>query len=51
MANQTETKINQPVSVDWHARKQPTAKEQNLTVNPGDKVADQPQSLEESQSK
>ena len=47
MANQTETKINQPVSVDWHARKEATAKEQNLTVNPGDKVADKPQSLEE----
>ena len=42
-----ENQINQPVSEDWHSRKEPTAKERNLTANPGDKISDKPQSVEE----
>lgn len=35
MTNQLEkNQIRQPVSVDWHAKEEPTAKERNLTVNP-----------------
>lgn len=47
MANQQDNQINQPVSVDWHAKEEPTAKERNLTVNPGDRVADESQNIEE----
>lgn len=47
MTNQVENQINQPVSKDWHSREEPTAKERNLTVNPGDKITDQTQTLEE----
>ena len=43
--NQSE--INQPVSEDWHSRERPTAKERNLTANPGDKISEEPQSIEE----
>lgn len=39
--------INQPVSEDWHSREEPTAKEMELTVNPGDIVADEHKSIEE----
>ncbi len=39
-------KIEQPVSEDWHYQKEPTAKERNLTANPGD-VIDDTKSLEE----
>ena len=39
--------IKQPVSVDWHSRQEPTVKERNLTANPGDRIADHPQTIEE----
>ena len=39
--------IDQPVSVDWHAEQEPTPKERNATVNPGDVIADEPQTIEE----
>ncbi|KYC35107.1 hypothetical protein WA1_10300 [Scytonema hofmannii PCC 7110] len=47
MSNQPDREIRQPVSQDWHAREEPTAKERNLTANPGDVIADKPQSVEE----
>ncbi len=47
MNSQLENQINQPVSEDWHSQDEPTVKERNLTVNPGDKIADQPQTIEE----
>lgn len=47
MVNQKENRINQPVSVDWHSKEEPTVKERNLTVNPGDVIADKPESIEE----
>jgi len=40
-------KINQPVSEDTDLREEPNVKERNLTANPGDKIADEPQSVEE----
>ncbi|MDZ8107482.1 MAG: hypothetical protein RM338_17940 [Nostoc sp. DedQUE12a] len=43
---QEENQINQPVSEDWHSREEPTAKERNLTANPGDKI-DESKSIEE----
>ncbi|MBH8551308.1 hypothetical protein I8751_02695 [Nostocaceae cyanobacterium CENA357] len=43
--NQSE--IHQPVSEDRHSRQEPTPKERNLTANPGDVIAEQPQSVEE----
>lgn len=43
----SQQQIYQPVSVDWHAKEEPTAKEKNLTVNPGDIVNDESQSIEE----
>lgn len=46
MKNQNQNPINQPVSEDWHSRKEPTAKERNLTVNPGD-VDSKTKSVEE----
>ena len=48
MAKQLKKKpIEQPVSRDWHTREEPTAKERNLTVNPGDIVTDESKSVEE----
>ncbi len=47
MSNQPDREIRQPVSQDWHAQEEPTAKERNLTVNPGDVIADKPQTVEE----
>jgi hypothetical protein len=50
MNNQKENnqnEINQPVSVDRHAQQEPTPKERNLTANPGDVIADKPQTVEE----
>lgn len=44
---QEKNQINQPVSEDWHSREEPTAKERNLTANPGDRISDKPQSVEE----
>ncbi|HYW20788.1 MAG TPA: hypothetical protein VE956_16085 [Nodularia sp. (in: cyanobacteria)] len=46
MAKKLENQINQPVGQDGHSRKEPTAKERNLTANPGD-VIEESQSLEE----
>ncbi|MEH1966214.1 MULTISPECIES: hypothetical protein [unclassified Nostoc] len=45
--NNQENQINQPVSGDWDSRDEPNVKERNLTANPGDKIADEPQSIEE----
>lgn len=45
--NKQENQIHQPVSEDWHSREEPTAKERNLTANPGDRIADESQSIEE----
>ncbi|MHC5614644.1 MAG: hypothetical protein ACYTXA_27595 [Nostoc sp.] len=39
--------INQPVSKDTDLREEPNVNERNLTANPGDKIADEPQSVEE----
>ncbi|WP_414564601.1 MULTISPECIES: hypothetical protein [unclassified Anabaena] len=47
MNKEHENQINQPVSKDWHSRPEPTAKEKNLTANPGDRIDEQPQSVEE----
>lgn len=47
MANQQENQIDQPVSVDWHAQEEPTAKEKNMTVNPGDVIDETNQSVQE----
>jgi hypothetical protein len=47
MPKQKEKEIRQPVSQDWHSRQEPTAKEKNLTVNPGDIVNDESKSLQE----
>jgi len=46
MAKKLENQINQPVSQDLDSREEPTAKERNLTANPGD-VIDESKSLEE----
>jgi hypothetical protein len=45
--NNQENQINQPVSKDWDSSEEPNVKERNLTVNPGDKIADESQSVEE----
>ncbi|MEJ6483889.1 hypothetical protein N0Y54_21645 [Nostoc punctiforme UO1] len=45
--NNQENQINQPVSEDWHSREEPTVKERNLTANPGDRIADESQPVEE----
>lgn len=47
MNTQQRQQIRQPVSQDWHSREEPTAKEINLTVNPGDIVTDESKSIEE----
>ncbi|HBB30926.1 MAG TPA: hypothetical protein DDZ80_09015 [Cyanobacteria bacterium UBA8803] len=47
MKKQLENPIRQPVSVDWHSQNEPTVKERNLTANPGDRIADKPQTIEE----
>ncbi|MUG98872.1 hypothetical protein F7734_43905 [Scytonema sp. UIC 10036] len=47
MSNESDREIRQPVSQDWHAQEEPTAKERNLTANPGDVIADKPQTVEE----
>lgn len=47
MTKQQQKEIRQPVSKDWHSREEPTAKERNLTVNPGDIVTDESKSIEE----
>ncbi|WP_066379753.1 MULTISPECIES: hypothetical protein [unclassified Anabaena] len=45
--NKQTEEIRQPVSEDWHSREEPNVKERNLTANPGDKISEQPQSIEE----
>jgi hypothetical protein len=45
--NNKENQINQPVSEDWHSREEPNVKERNLTANPGDRIADESQPVEE----
>jgi hypothetical protein len=47
MNSQIDSPINQPVSEDWHSQEEPNVKERNLTVNPGDRIADRPQNIEE----
>lgn len=48
MNTKQRQEIRQPVSEDWHSREEPTAKERNLTVNPGDIVTnDESKSVEE----
>lgn len=47
MTNTKKAPINQPVSVDRHSKKEPNVKEQNLTANPGDRIAEKPQTIEE----
>ncbi len=49
MSNDDEQneQIRQPVSEDWHSREEPTVKQKKLTANPGDKIAEQPQSIAE----
>ncbi|KOP23207.1 hypothetical protein AMR41_27380 [Hapalosiphon sp. MRB220] len=47
MKDQQENQINQPVSKDWHSQEEPNVKERNLTANPGDRIADEPQTIEE----
>ncbi|MBD2355136.1 hypothetical protein H6G41_10975 [Tolypothrix sp. FACHB-123] len=47
MTNEPKEQINQPVSKDWHSQEEPNVKERNLTANPGDRIADEPQSVEE----
>ncbi|MBN3895336.1 MAG: hypothetical protein V7L14_08195 [Nostoc sp.] len=45
--NNQENQINQPVSEDTHLGEEPNVKERNLTANPGDRIADESQSVEE----
>lgn len=47
MNTQEKNQIQQPVSVDWHSKQEPTVKERNLTANPGDRISDEPQTIEE----
>ncbi|MFB2817790.1 hypothetical protein [Umezakia ovalisporum] len=47
MAKEPDNQINQPISQDPHLRKEPTVKERNLTVNPGDIIVHESQSVEE----
>ena len=47
MNNENENEIKQPVSVDWHSKEEPTAKERKLTANPGDRISEQPETVEE----
>jgi hypothetical protein len=47
MAKKPKNEINQPVSPDWDSREEPTVKQRNLTVNPGDVIVEESQSLEE----
>jgi hypothetical protein len=47
MNTQPRNPIEQPASKDWHSQKEANVKEQNLTANPGDKIADKPELIEE----
>lgn len=46
MANESENEIKQPVSPTIESREEPTPKEKNATLNPGD-VVDESKSVEE----
>lgn len=43
----TTQNSNHSDSVDTEIREEPSVKERNLTANPGDRIADEPQSIEE----
>lgn len=45
--NQQIHPIHQPVSKDSFSKDEPNVKEKGLTANPGDRIADEPQSIEE----
>ncbi|PAX49087.1 hypothetical protein [Brunnivagina elsteri] len=47
MNTQSLNPIEQPVSKDGHSQEKVNVKEQNLTANPGDKIADKSESIEE----
>ncbi|MDZ7959138.1 MAG: hypothetical protein RMY34_14870 [Aulosira sp. DedQUE10] len=47
MTNESNEQIKQPVSKDWDAQDEPNVKERNLTANPGDRIADEHESVEE----
>ncbi len=47
MSNNQQNDIKQPVSKDWDVNDEPTPKEKNLTANPGDRISDKPESVEE----
>jgi hypothetical protein len=47
MANQSENEIKQPLSPTIESREEPTPKEKNATVNPGDVIDEKSQSVEE----
>ncbi|MEA5617793.1 hypothetical protein VB711_08070 [Cronbergia sp. UHCC 0137] len=42
-----ENNIHQPIKPDWHSKEEPTVKEKKLTANPGDRISDETQSIEE----
>ena len=42
-----EGSISQPVSVDWDSKAELGANEKNLTANPGDRISDKPETIEE----
>ncbi len=47
MSDNQQNDIKQPVSKDWDVNDEPTPKERNLTVNPGDRIKDEAESVEE----
>ena len=47
MSTNPQNEIQQPVSKDWDVNDEPSPKERNLTANPGDRISDEPQSIEE----
>ncbi|MBD2664591.1 hypothetical protein B6N60_03927 [Richelia sinica FACHB-800] len=42
-----ENHLEQPVSQDEFSKTEPNVKKRKLTANPGDRIADEPQSIEE----
>jgi hypothetical protein len=47
MSTQKQSETNHSESVDREIRDEPSAKERNLTANPGDRIADEHQTVEE----
>ena len=47
MNNKTKHETEQPVTRDRHIKDYPDVNERNLTANPGDVIADEPQTIEE----